>query len=191
MNLDIDQTLRSRLKNETMTRHAQAEERWAFLMRNDLTEHDYIQVLLSMAQFHQSFEAFLQRVQNRCPAAEFYLRDRCKAEKIIQDLESYRARNRISKDVIEFTEDDQLDCRLWGMFYVIEGSTLGAQLIKKNLQRVLGVNEQSGGRFFSAYGVETGKMWQSFLKAMDNADTQRNPDLVISAACETFEKLSL
>ena len=76
---------------------------------------------------------------------------------------------------------------LVGMLYVIEGSTLGGQLISKHLTKNLGITPETGGRFFGGYGENTSVLWLDFLNfaaKIDHDDTQ-----CLSAknmACETF-----
>ena len=49
-----------------------------------------------------------------------------------------------------------------GLCYVLEGATLGGQMIAKHLNISLGLTQSEGLKFFSGYGSETGKMWNSF-----------------------------
>lgn len=49
-----------------------------------------------------------------------------------------------------------------GCLYVIEGATLGGQVITKHLRANLGLTPASGAAFFSGYGAHTGSRWQAF-----------------------------
>lgn len=49
-----------------------------------------------------------------------------------------------------------------GCLYVLEGATLGGQVISRFLSQQLGVSPVTGGQFFSGYGVETGSRWKAF-----------------------------
>lgn len=49
-----------------------------------------------------------------------------------------------------------------GAFYVLEGSTMGGQVISKHLRTKLGILPDNGGSFFWAYGENTMPMWLSF-----------------------------
>jgi heme oxygenase len=53
---------------------------------------------------------------------------------------------------------------LIGMLYVIEGATLGGQLISRHLGDTLGLTAGTGARFFSGYGdaLETQRRWREF-----------------------------
>jgi heme oxygenase len=83
------------------------------------------------------------------------------------------------------TAADRLGC-----FYVLEGATLGGQIISRHLRQTLGVTPEQGGRFFHAYGASTAFMWQSFRGALcafaTTADTQQ---AVIDSAVSTFRAM--
>lgn len=58
--------------------------------------------------------------------------------------------------------EDQAD--LVGALYVIEGATLGGQVISRQIQAGrLGVTPEHGGRFFHGYGEQTTSRWNEFL----------------------------
>ena len=51
---------------------------------------------------------------------------------------------------------------LVGALYTIEGSTLGGQVISRQIGANLGLQRERGGRFFHAYGDAIGPMWNAF-----------------------------
>lgn len=59
-----------------------------------------------------------------------------------------------------------------GCLYVLEGSTLGGQVISKRFRETLGVTPENGGRFFNGYGAETGQRWRAFGHWAQRADEQ-------------------
>jgi len=77
-----------------------------------------------------------------------------------------------------------------GCLYVLEGATLGGQVISRCVQKVTGITLDTGGRFFHGYGDRTGPMWQAFRAALVAfAVTPGDQDEVVSAAKDTFSKL--
>jgi heme oxygenase (biliverdin-IX-beta and delta-forming) len=54
-----------------------------------------------------------------------------------------------------------------GVLYVLEGATLGGQVIARQLYSRLGIGAENGGRFFAAYGEKTGVMWRQLVAALD------------------------
>lgn len=74
-----------------------------------------------------------------------------------------------------------------GCLYVLEGATLGGQIIARQLTDSLGVTADSGGAFFSGYGPATGPMWRSFGAGLAAyAATPEREAAVVTAARETF-----
>lgn len=75
-----------------------------------------------------------------------------------------------------------------GALYVLEGATLGAQIIRRHLQATLDVDAGSGAAFFVGYGDRTRDMWTLFGGHVDRVDGL-NLAGAIGAAIETFETL--
>lgn len=80
--------------------------------------------------------------------------------------------------------------RALGCLYVLEGATLGGQLIARQLADGPGVTADHGGAFFSGYGPATGPMWRRFGAALAaHARTPEHEDAMVAAAQETFGAL--
>ena len=75
-----------------------------------------------------------------------------------------------------------------GALYVLEGATLGGQVIARSLQAVLGISATSGAAFFNGYGGETRPMWKSFCDYVDRAPGIET-DMAVATAIDTFETL--
>jgi heme oxygenase len=74
--------------------------------------------------------------------------------------------------------------------YVLEGASLGGQIISRHVGQRLGITRESGGRFFHGYGERTGEMWRAFGAAVTSfAITAETQDEVVRAAIETFRSL--
>ena len=50
-----------------------------------------------------------------------------------------------------------------GALYVLEGATLGGQVLRREMAQRLDVNANNGGAFLDVYGTETGRRWKDFL----------------------------
>jgi heme oxygenase len=66
----------------------------------------------------------------------------------------------------------------FGILYVLEGATLGGQIISRRLEATLNVTEDTGGRFFASYGSEVGVKWRAYVHAV--------ADRIERAALSTF-----
>lgn len=50
-----------------------------------------------------------------------------------------------------------------GALYVLEGATLGGQVLRREMAQRLGLDADNGGAFLDVYGAETGRRWKDFL----------------------------
>jgi heme oxygenase len=74
-----------------------------------------------------------------------------------------------------------------GCMYVLEGSTLGGQVILRHLHQTLGITPENGGAFFASYGSELGKRWKEFRELVRADDRSRTEaDQIVASARATF-----
>ncbi|CAK14676.1 biliverdin-producing heme oxygenase [Pseudomonas entomophila] len=73
-----------------------------------------------------------------------------------------------------------------GVMYVLEGSTLGGQVLKRAMAERLGIDADSGGAFLDVYGPATGANWRAFLQRLAEASAATQTQSV-DAAIATFE----
>ena len=72
---------------------------------------------------------------------------------------------------------------------MLEGATLGGQIVARQGHDALGIDAVSGGSFHACYGGRTGEMWRSFRAALESycgADEGRTGE-ALEAAAATFE----
>lgn len=80
----------------------------------------------------------------------------------------------------------------FGCMYVVEGATLGGQIISRHLSATLGITPDRGGRFFHGYGRRTAEMWQSFRNVLlAFAIGEAVQDRIITSAIATFQIIRL
>ena len=76
----------------------------------------------------------------------------------------------------------------WGSLYVIEGSTLGGQVISKAL-RTAAWAPDGGLTYFNPYGRRTAAMWAEFREALEAHECALDVDGVVEGARATFRVL--
>ncbi|KXK03409.1 MAG: heme oxygenase [Acidobacteria bacterium OLB17] len=77
--------------------------------------------------------------------------------------------------------------KAFGSLYVIEGSTLGGQVISRHLKETLAITPENGGEFYAGYGKETGPMWKAFGESITAfADGKSLDDEIVDSAKATF-----
>jgi heme oxygenase (biliverdin-IX-beta and delta-forming) len=75
---------------------------------------------------------------------------------------------------------------LLGAMYVMEGSTLGGQLIARHVERVLGLTAGRGNAYFRGHNEKTGQLWTEFCDALRTRVPDNETDTVIAAAKAMF-----
>ena len=75
-----------------------------------------------------------------------------------------------------------------GYLYVIEGSTLGAQVIIQHLHSQL-PTLAGGEQFFRGYGKKTKMMWDSFCNILTQISNVTEQDSIIRSANLTYQLL--
>ena len=76
-----------------------------------------------------------------------------------------------------------------GCLYVVEGATLGGQMLAKQFRDTLGVTPERGGRFFQGYGSATMPSWRAFGSWADSQAALYNTELkeqAVRGARNTF-----
>jgi heme oxygenase len=80
--------------------------------------------------------------------------------------------------------------RALGSIYVLEGSSLGGQIISKALRQAPWA-PPGGLRYFDPYGARTGALWRAFQEALTSASAPAIDPLVEAGALDAFALLQL
>jgi heme oxygenase (biliverdin-IX-beta and delta-forming) len=79
-----------------------------------------------------------------------------------------------------------------GCLYVLEGATLGGQVIARRLRDTLGIGPASGASFFHGHGEETGARWRAFTAVLAASGRDEvHQDAMVRSAIGTFRALRL
>ena len=73
-----------------------------------------------------------------------------------------------------------------GAMYVMEGSTLGGQLIARHVELVLKLTPGQGNAYFRGHNERTGKLWKEFCDALRTNVPDTETEAVIAAAKAMF-----
>jgi heme oxygenase len=71
-----------------------------------------------------------------------------------------------------------------GVMYVLEGSSLGRQMMLRKLAERLNIGPSWAGHFFEGYGKNTGAMWQSFVSVLNEAGRAPEAAALIEASAQ-------
>ncbi len=155
-----------KLKQDTAGKHRQLEETELSksMMSPALTltvYNTYLQKMYSLVSLFE--ETYYKRLSTIVSDIEA----RKKAQNMLLDIE--RTGTALHKQPpIKWFNNNVSDGFLLGVLYVLEGSTLGGRFLFNNANKVLGLNEQTGAAYFAGYANETGTMWKSFIKNLND-----------------------
>jgi len=73
-----------------------------------------------------------------------------------------------------------------GAFYVLEGATLGGQVLRNLIEIKIDIVSTNGGAFMNVYGSETSALWQRFLDCLYQLHGPVERAEAVSVAQSTF-----
>lgn len=173
------------LKKNTKQQHQELEKVLVKRLKSIRTEADYIDILLRFYGFIRPWEASIGNNIDTALLPDFP--ERRKIGWLIEDLRHFDATEEVA-----ICEDLPLignKYQALGSLYVMEGSTLGGQIISDMVSRMLNMEGSQGMVFFKAYGDQTLPMWSRFQHCLDVQvwdDSSR--ELAEEAAGQTFIK---
>lgn len=168
------------LKDKTRPQHDRLENELN-LLRPDLSIDDYIGLLKKFYGFYLPLEK-----TGIIPV------DRLKVPHLEKDLRYFKIDPHLIKTCLTLP-DFSTPSHIYGIRYVIEGSTLGGMVLTKHFKDIFHISPDSGCFFFSGYGAETMLMWKAFQsELLEFSKTKSfNEEIVLQSARETFEFLRL
>jgi heme oxygenase len=183
--------LRDQLRLHTRAQHERIEA--ALNIPDSIRNRDdYARLLAAFYGFHVPLETALLQHEASLSAVGVKLSARRKAHKARADLLSLYGGSEAIQKLTFCPLPPALPTwrHALGSLYVVEGSTLGGQIIARQLHRHLNLQAAAQLRFFSAYGARTGTMWRAFVAALNRLNlAAEDAAHVLQGAEATFEAL--
>ena len=171
------------LRSWTQDAHSALEAQLGLLNQPASSEF-YAHLLRRFLGFHLVWEQDLQAF----PELARELEARSRIEHLRDDLkmlgltEAEISHVPLCSDAHRVTADE---AHALGSFYVLEGSTLGGQLITKHLSGAHWLPAE-GLSYFNPYGSRTGEKWRSFKRWLEDQADQHPLNDIVSGARGTF-----
>ena len=152
------------LRQATANAHRTLEARLPFL-QPDFTRQRYIALLKAYYGFYQPLEQVLRA--QALPATLYYAQ-RQKTAALADDLAALGLSRAHIEQLPRCRTLPQVDdcASAFGVLYVLEGSTLGGQILLRAVRSQLQIDPASGASFLDIYGTTTGQRWRAFLHAL-------------------------
>lgn len=121
--------------------------------------------------------------------ADFDLAPRLKAQTLLNDLQALGltaetiARLPLCQSLPVI--DSSATCL--GVLYVLEGATLGGQILRREIASRLRLDAGNGAAFLDIYGAATGRRWRDFIEYLGSRSLDAGErEAVVAAAQTTF-----
>lgn len=175
------------IKTKTADSHKKLESLSvsASILSPDMKIEDYIHYLSLMHDVHKNTEEIVYPLLSN----------------IIDDLEQRRKKHLIEEDFLFLNHNKTASSQVFnktemstafalGVFYVIEGSTLGGRFILKNIVTNPQLSNDQGVSYFKGYGDKTGSYWKNFLNVLAEYEQNNNcADSIIEGAVYAFDNI--
>ena len=172
------------LRDETRAQHTQLEA------VNPLprSKAEYVEQLKKFFGYVEPWERALSQV---LPADDPIRAGREKTPWLEDDLDFFDIERAQREQLPRVSELPSLSSRaeILGAVYVLEGSTLGGQIIARHLEEALGLRDGRGYRYFLSYGSRVSAQWKTFRAELLRASSATNDPIILKAARGTFEIL--
>lgn len=184
------------IKQATRVKHDEIEQNTLMkaVADNTIDRPDYYQLLYKFYGFHKAAEQVLLNT-TLWQQYNFDINARRKTSLLSKDLTylGYQGGFEeipLCKNLPNLTNDA---ARL-GFLYVIEGSTLGGQVLSRQLKQKFDFSQTKGASYFNSYGKENLRnMWFGFQALLENyvSNNESQAEAIMSSASETFDKLNI
>ena len=176
--------LHERLKTETATQHRDAERGLKF-DQSMSSKEGYLKLLQAFYGFYVPIEDQLSRYEMDFADFGIHLKERMKKNLLVNDMKSLGFGNVSSLPLDTSVKINNFHDAV-GVFYVLEGSTMGGQIIAKRLKENGIITHEPCFHF--PYGQKTMPMWMAFKEVLIKMDG-KNDDATVAAAKNTFDAL--
>ncbi len=177
----------SHLRQETQALHAKLDSLPLMkrLVSPDITSDTYGQILSAYLRLYAPLETRLLRFTADFAHWDLDIGARIKAPALHEDLRKLDLDPQALEAWQQLPEIDSF-AAAWGTLYVLEGATLGAQMIRRILHKSkLPLESQA---FFALYGSHTQLKWHSFAAAIEAWSEQSSEsESTFTAARATFQ----
>jgi len=181
------------LKTETAKKHEALEASMFVnqIMNNSLDVDDYKKLLTINYIIHQKLENKLANMLDTELANELEMDSRLKINALEKDLNYWQIDN-LTLPPLDFDlyVPEKNTAEILGSLYVLEGATLGGNVIKKYILANPNFKDHENGlNYYGVYGSALGAKWKSFVTVLNNRIKDEDYERCVNSANQTFENL--
>ncbi|WP_338801559.1 biliverdin-producing heme oxygenase [Pseudomonas sp. RSB 5.4] len=174
------------LRAGTAELHIALEKRLPFFS-DTLDSNAFGRLMQAYYGFYQPLESAL--LDSGVIPFDFDLAPRLKAQTLLNDLQALgltaEAIARLPLCQSLPVIDSGAACL--GVLYVLEGATLGGQILRREIASRLSLDADNGAAFLDIYGAATGRRWRDFIEYLGSRSLDAGErEAVVAAAQTTF-----
>ncbi|RNL52475.1 biliverdin-producing heme oxygenase [Pedobacter jejuensis] len=181
------------LRTETAQNHKELESLMFVneIMNNNLSINDYKKLLTINFIIHQKLEHTLINMLDENLALRLGFTAPTKLNALEKDIEYWHIDEKLlPKPNFDFYTPEQSNASALGALYVLEGATLGGNVIKRHILANPNFSNIDGGlNYYGVYGDELGSKWKNFVQILNEEVGEADFDTCIKSANETFGNL--
>lgn len=181
------------LRTETADKHKELESLMFVndIMNKTLTVEDYKKLLTVNYIIHQKLENKLSNMLDADIAHELEMNSRLKLAALNKDLD-YWGIDSLTLPSLDFDlfVPEKNNAEVLGALYVLEGATLGGNVIKKHiLANPNFAGKADGLNYYGVYGDDLSAKWKSFVSVLNERIAEPDYERCVNSANQTFENL--
>lgn len=161
------------------------------IMNNSLSIENYKKLLTINYIIHQKLENKLANMLDAETANKLQMNSRLKLAALEKDLEYWKIDSLTLPELnFELFVPEKDNAAVLGALYVLEGATLGGNMIKKHiLANPNFAGAQGGLNYYGVYGEELSAKWKSFVQILNESVLEADYQKCVNSANETFGNL--
>lgn len=173
------------LKEQTKQHHDDTEENLQSqkIFDKSYTLDDYKKLLIHNYKLISQYEPQIYEKLSNYAGLKLNLRK--KLDVLKTDLENLN----LSVETDNLPQNLNSEAEAFGALYVMEGSTLGGNVIAKQLRRNPNFKNVEFN-YFGVYGENTGTFWQEFKSIIDEQISEEHYDDCVNGAKKAYQLLS-
>ncbi|MNX07167.1 Heme oxygenase [compost metagenome] len=183
----------SLLRTETAANHKALESLMFVneIMNNTLSVEQYKKLLTINYIIHQKLENELSNMLDADIAAELDMNSRLKLTALEKDLNYWQIDNLTLPGLdFELFVPQKNTGEVLGGLYVLEGATLGGNVIKRHiLANKHFKGHEEGLNYYGVYGEELSEKWKTFVSVLNKRVAEADYEACIKSANLTFNNL--
>jgi len=181
------------LRTETAQNHKKLESLMFVneIMNNSLSIDQYKKLLTINYIIHQKLENELANMLDSVIAEQLEMKDRLKLNALTKDLDYWNINSLTLPELaFELFIPEKNTAEVLGALYVLEGATLGGNVIKRHiLANPNFKNQEDGLNYYGVYGEELSTKWKNFVSVLNERVEEADYKRCINSANQTFNNL--